>query len=72
MATSHDCHRSFFILSFGLNLISNEDYGYIISVAEVPIDGVITLARCCTLSFSERNTLFPGVQPCFTCTCKAA
>ena len=31
--------------------------------------GKHTVARCCTLSFSERNVPFPREQPCFTCTC---
>ena len=54
------------------NPYNNEDYGPIFSVAEVSIDGIVTLVRCCTLSFSERNTPFPGEQPCFTCTCFTA
>ena len=41
-------------------------------MAEVPIDGIVILARYCTLSFLERNVPFPGEQYCFTCTCKAA
>ena len=53
-------------------LIRNEDYGHIFSVAEVPLNGIATVIRCCTLSFSERNVPFPGAQSCFTCTCKAA
>ena len=51
---------------------SNEDYDPIFSIAEVSIDSIVALARYCTLSFSERNILFPGEQYCFTCTCKAA
>ena len=50
----------------------NKDYGPIFSVAEVPLNGIATVIRCCTLSFSERNVPFPGAQSCFTCTCKAA
>ena len=50
---------------------NNEDDGPIFSMAEVPIDGIVSLARCCTLSFSERNVPFPGGQYCFTCTSKA-
>ena len=50
---------------------SNEDYGYIFSVAEVPLNDIVTVARCCTLFFSERNVPFPGEQSCFTCTCRA-
>ena len=49
---------------------NNEDDGPIFSMAEVPIDGIVSLARCCTLSFSERNVPFPGEQSCFTCTSK--
>ena len=49
---------------------SNEDYDPIFSMEEVSIDGIVTLARCCTLSFSERNVPFPGEQSCFTCTSK--
>ena len=51
------------------NPYNNEDYGPIFSVAEVSIDGIVALVRCCTLSFSERNVTFPREQPCFTCTC---
>ena len=51
---------------------SNEDDGPVFSVAEVPLNGIDPLVRCCTLSFSERNVPFPGAQSCFTCTCKAA
>ncbi len=51
---------------------SNEDYGYIFSVAEVPLNDIVTVARCCTLFFSERNVPFPGEQSCFTCTCFTA
>ena len=51
---------------------NNEDDGPIFSMAEVPIDGIVSLARCCTLSFSERNVPFPGEQHCFTCTCFTA
>ena len=51
---------------------SNEDDGPVFSVAEVPLNGIDPLVRCCTLSFSERNVPFPGVQSCFRCTCKAA
>ena len=47
----------------------NKDYGPIFSVAEVPLNGIATVIRCCTLSFSERNVPFPGEQSCFTCTC---
>ena len=50
---------------------SDEDYDPIFSIAEVSIDGIVTLARYCTLSFSERNMPFPGEQYCFRCTCKA-
>ena len=49
----------------------NKDYGPILSVTEVPLNGIATVARCCTLSFSERNVPFPGEQYCFTCTSKA-
>ena len=49
---------------------SNEDDGPVFSMAEVPIDGIVILARYCTLSFSERNVPFPGEQYCFTCTSK--
>ena len=52
--------------------ISDEAYGPIFSVAEVSIDGIVALVRCCTLSFSERNVPFPGEQHCFTCTCFTA
>ena len=51
---------------------NNEDDVPIFSMAEVPIDGIVSLARCCTLSFSERNVPFPGEQHCFTCTCFTA
>ena len=51
---------------------SNEDDGPVFSVAEVPLNGIDPLVRCCTLAFSERNVPFPGTQSCFTCTCKAA
>ena len=54
------------------NPYNNEDYGPIFSVAEVSIDGIVALVRCCTLSFSERNTPFPGELHCFTCTCFTA
>ena len=50
----------------------NKDYGPIFSVAEVPLNGIATVIRCCTLSFSERNVPFPGEQHCFTCTCFTA
>ena len=50
---------------------SNEDYDPIFLMVEVPIDGIVTVARCYILSFSERNVPFPGVQSCFRCTCKA-
>ena len=49
--------------------VQDEDYDPIFSIAEVLIDGIVTLVRCCTLSFSERNVPFPGEQPFFTCTC---
>ena len=52
--------------------ISDEAYGPIFSVAEVPLNGIAPFARCCTLFFSERSVPFPGAQFCFTCTCKAA
>ncbi len=39
---------------------SNEDYGYIFSVAEVSLNGIVTVARCRILFFSERNVSFPG------------
>ena len=42
------------------------------SVPEVSLNGIITVTRCCTLVFLERNIPFPGAQSCFTCTCKAA
>ena len=65
-----------FVLKAGLEIYSKpyskEDYDPIFSIVEVPIDGIVTLTRYCTLSFSERNILFPGEQYCFTCTCKAA
>ena len=51
---------------------SDEDYDPIFSMEEVSVDGIVTVVRCCTLSFSERNTPFPGELHCFTCTCKAA
>jgi len=51
---------------------SNEDYGYIFSVTEVPLNDIVAVARCRTLFFSERNVSFPGEQPCFTCTCFTA
>ena len=35
----------------------------------MPLNGIIVLARCCTLSFSKRNILFLGALFCFTCTC---
>ncbi|MFS3040432.1 hypothetical protein AAH043_20715, partial [Bacteroides nordii] len=50
----------------------NEDYSPIFSMAEVPLNGIDPLARCCTLAFSVRNVPFLGAQSCFTCTCKAA
>ena len=50
----------------------NEDYSPIFSMAEVPLNGIDPLARCCTLAFSVRNVPFLGAQTCFTCTCKAA
>ena len=53
-------------------LYGNEDYDPIFSMEEVSIDGIVTLARCRTLSFSERNVPFPGEQSCFTCTCFTA
>ena len=53
-------------------LIRNEDYGHIFSVADLPLNGIFTFARCCTLSFSERNVPFPGKLSCFTCTCFTA
>ena len=49
---------------------SDEDYDPIFSMEEVSVDGIVTVIRCCTLSFSERNVSFPGVQSCFTCTSK--
>ena len=49
---------------------SNEDYDPIFLMVEVPIDGIVTVARCYILSFSERNVPFPGEQHCFTCTSK--
>ena len=60
------------MVSFTHFRISNEDYAPIFSVVEVALSGINPFARYCTLSFSERNVLFPGVQSCFTCTCKAA
>ena len=48
---------------------SDEDYDPIFSMEEVSVDGIVTVVRCCTLSFSERNVPFPREQPCFTCTC---
>ena len=45
------------------NPYNNEDYGPIFSVAEVSIDGIVALVRCCTLAFSERNVPFPGTGP---------
>ena len=50
---------------------SNEDDGPVFSVAEVPLNGIDPLVRCCTLAFSERNVPFPCGQYCFTCTSKA-
>ena len=49
---------------------SDEDYDPIFSMEEVSVDGIVTVIRCCTLSFSERNVPFPGEQSCFTCTSK--
>ena len=43
--------------------ISDEAYGPIFSVAEVSIDGIDPLVRCCTLFFLERNVPFPGAGP---------
>jgi len=60
------------ILFLAHTRISNEDYGPIFSVAEVALNGINLFVRCRTLSFLERNVLFPGEQYCFTCTCKAA
>ena len=60
------------VVSFTHFRISNEDYAPIFSVVEVALSGINPFARYCTLSFSERNVLFPGAQSCFTCTCKAA
>ena len=60
------------MVKYTQNLISNEDYGPIFSIAEVSIGGIVSLARCCTLSFLERNVPFPGEQHCFTCTCFTA
>ena len=51
---------------------SNEGYGYIFSVAEVSLNDIVTVARCRTLFFSERNVPFPDEQYCFTCTCFTA
>ena len=51
---------------------NNEDDGPIFLMVEVPIDGIVTVAWCCTLSFLERNVPFPGEQSCFTCTCFTA
>ena len=51
---------------------SDEDYDPIFSMEEVSVDGIVTVIRCCTLSFSERNTPFPGELHCFTCTCFTA
>ena len=42
---------------------SNEDDGPVFSVAEVPLNGIDPLVRCCTLAFSERNVPFPGTGP---------
>ena len=50
---------------------SDEDYDPIFSMEEVSVDGIVTVVRCCTLSFSERNVPFPGVRSCFRRTCKA-
>ena len=52
--------------------ISDEAYGPIFSVAEVPLNDIVTVARCRILFFSERNVPFPGGQYCFTCTCLTA
>ena len=41
---------------------SDEDYDPIFSMEEVSVDGIVTVVRCCTLSFSERNVPFPGVH----------
>ena len=38
----------------------NEDYSPIFSMAEVPLNGIDPLARCCTLAFSVRNVPFLG------------
>ena len=56
---------------FSPNRVSNEEYECLFSVPEVPQNNIITLTRCYALAFSERNVPFPGVQSCFTCTCKA-
>ena len=40
------------------------------SVPEVSLNGIITVTRCRTLVFLERNIPFPDAQSCFTCTCK--
>ena len=40
------------------------------SVPEVSLNGIITVTRCCTLVFLERNIPFPGAQSCLTCTSK--
>ena len=58
------------MVSFTHFRISNEDYAPIFSVVEVALSGINPFARYCTLSFSERNVSFPGVQSCFRCTCK--
>ena len=53
------------------NPYNNEDYGPIFSVAEVPVNSIVTITRCYSLSFSEKNVPFLGAQSCFRCTCKA-
>ena len=59
-------------IQFDSNQISNEDHSSIFSVAEVPVNSIVTVTRCYSLSFSERNVPFPGEQSCFTCTCFTA
>ena len=62
----------FSVVKYAQNRYGNEDCGPIFSVAEVPLNGIITVARCCSLSLSERNVPFPGELHCFTCTCFTA
>ncbi|MCG4768223.1 hypothetical protein L0O88_03870 [Bacteroides nordii] len=57
-------------IQFDSNQISKEDHSSIFSVAEVPVNSIVTITRCYSLSFSEKNVPFLGAQSCFRCTCK--